>query len=96
MIDYLEYLKTDEWAQKRAVAIEQAGNRCRVCNGKGGLVVHHRTYDRLGDEHDDDLTVLCSKCHNLFHTRGRWASKAPTGRLTRVSEIMAAMMRSAS
>lgn len=29
--------------------------------------VHHRTYERLGKERLGDLTVLCRKCHGLFH-----------------------------
>jgi hypothetical protein len=29
--------------------------------------VHHLTYERLGEEHPDDLLLLCSPCHNLEH-----------------------------
>jgi len=91
-IDYLEYLQTPEWAAKRQDAIKRARYRCQVCNHGGKLHVHHRTYDRLGNEDPEDLTVLCSICHTLFHVRGRWASKAPTHCFARVSEIMAAMI----
>src|SRR5215475_10158177 len=27
------------------------------------LEVHHLTYERLGNEHPDDLIVLCPQCH---------------------------------
>jgi 5-methylcytosine-specific restriction endonuclease McrA len=29
--------------------------------------VHHKTYERLGEEHWDDLVLLCSPCHNVVH-----------------------------
>jgi hypothetical protein len=29
--------------------------------------VHHRTYERFGREDTGDLTVLCRRCHTLFH-----------------------------
>jgi hypothetical protein len=31
------------------------------------LEVHHRTYERLGDERDEDLEVLCTRCHEQHH-----------------------------
>ncbi len=39
---------------------------CQVCGsfGKGvRLEVHHKTYDRLGHEKDEDLVVCCDACH---------------------------------
>jgi hypothetical protein len=40
-----------------------AGYRCERCEGKRDLEVHHRTYERLGREWDQDLEVLCCRCH---------------------------------
>jgi hypothetical protein len=37
------------------------------CRSKDGLQVHHRTYERLGEEVPEDLTVLCLSCHNQWH-----------------------------
>jgi hypothetical protein len=68
-IEYAEYLKTDEWKAQRRSALVFARNRCQVCNGRKRLEVHHRTYERLGNEDPSDLTVLCSTCHKLFHDR---------------------------
>ena len=31
------------------------------------LEVHHRTYERLGEELASDLTVLCNRCHHVHH-----------------------------
>lgn len=64
---YETYLKSRGWQKKKNRALKRDGHRCRVCNSKSKLQVHHRTYERLYEEHLDDLTVLCEKCHTLFH-----------------------------
>jgi hypothetical protein len=68
---YQEYLQSPEWQEKRDEVLGQARHRCRVCNSRHQLEVHHRTYDRVGHERSDDLTVLCRPCHELFHRYGR-------------------------
>ena len=64
---YLAYLKSPEWFEKRQQALAQANGRCQTCNASHGLQVHHRTYSNLFDEPLEDLTVLCSQCHQKFH-----------------------------
>lgn len=64
---YNEYLQTPHWKETRKAALERAGNRCQLCNNDQRLHVHHRTYERLGEEHDTDLIVLCASCHGRFH-----------------------------
>jgi 5-methylcytosine-specific restriction endonuclease McrA len=67
---YDAYLRSEEWAAKRKAAVRRAGHTCQVCNqADTRLEVHHRTYQRLYDEKPMDLTVLCSRCHALFHDR---------------------------
>jgi DNA replication protein DnaC len=66
---YEEYLLTPEWQQKRGLVLDRASHRCQVCNTPWLLNVHHRTYERRGEEALDDLTVLCKPCHELFHER---------------------------
>lgn len=68
---YPEYLRSPEWGRVRAVAYTAANHRCQVCNSKGELHVHHRTYKRRGAESLGDLVVLCSNCHELFHRHRR-------------------------
>jgi 5-methylcytosine-specific restriction endonuclease McrA len=62
-----EYLKTREWRVKRNRALIRAGNRCQVCASTYQLDVHHRTYERLGNELLSDLMVLCRRCHQHYH-----------------------------
>jgi hypothetical protein len=71
---YRDYLQTAHWELTRAAALERAKHRCQLCNGlKGGLNVHHRTYERLGNELPEDLIVLCRDCHTIFHKEGKLA-----------------------
>ena len=69
MNDYQEYLQSDYWKLFASEAKERVGNRCQLCNSEGSLHVHHRTYERLGEELPDDVTVLCADCHARFHDK---------------------------
>jgi uncharacterized protein with PIN domain len=73
-IPYKTYLKTEHWRELRADASTKAGHRCQVCNKKGLIDVHHRTYERLGAEKLEDVIVLCRECHSIFHSNGKLVS----------------------
>lgn len=67
---YTTYLKTFHWQRKRREALKTAGHSCQICNCQkhvSGLTVHHRTYERVGEELPADLIVMCRSCHDLFH-----------------------------
>lgn len=68
--DYYEYIKSEEWIVKATDAKERADWRCQVCNKEASesitLDAHHRTYERLGNERPEDITVLCRECHDLY------------------------------
>ena len=66
-LPYGEYLKTAHWQKLRQAKLREADDRCSICNGRERLQVHHRTYEHLGNEAWDDLTVLCDGCHGTFH-----------------------------
>jgi hypothetical protein len=68
-IPYEAYLTTPEWRRRRDRALVLASWQCqrRGCLSKRQLQVHHRTYERLGIELDDDLVVLCDPCHRREH-----------------------------
>lgn len=70
---YHEYIRSPEWRARAGKAKERACGRCQTCNARGQLDAHHRTYERLGNEHDNDLIVLCRTCHQIFHEHGRLA-----------------------
>lgn len=68
---YERYIRSDAWKQRRKGALKRAEHRCQVCYSKSRLDVHHRTYARFEDERAGDLTVLCRRCHDLFHAHKR-------------------------
>ncbi len=68
-INYKEYIISNAWQEKAKAAKSRANWKCQVCNESNDKVVldaHHRTYERLGDELPEDITVLCRDCHSLY------------------------------
>ncbi len=80
---YDQYLRTPEWKEKRSGALKRAGYACQVCSSNEKLHVHHRTYLRRGSELDADLTVLCEKCHSLFHEKSKLAGIVPKPKVSK-------------
>jgi 5-methylcytosine-specific restriction endonuclease McrA len=79
-MSYKDYLRTPEWRQARAAAILRAGECCSLdVTHTQGLEVHHRTYERLGEELAADLTVLCQSCHRLHHKEHGRPRRPSTG-----------------
>jgi hypothetical protein len=66
--DYQAYLQSEHWQSLREQKLEEAEHKCQVCNSREHLNVHHRTYRDLGNEKLNDLTVLCKRCHEAFHS----------------------------
>lgn len=66
--EYLEYLESVEWEKKRQRTFMFKGEECEVCGDKKNLHIHHATYDNFKNEKDEDLFVLCKKCHKEYHS----------------------------
>ena len=66
---YNNYINGARWSRKSKAIRLYFGNRCQVCNSNGQLHAHHRTYDRLGIEKPEDITVLCVSCHNEYEKK---------------------------
>ena len=69
-VEYIEYMQSSEWTQKRVEAFMIHGRRCNRCGSLKKLQCHHLTYDRLF--HEDvktDLEILCRHCHQNHHGR---------------------------
>lgn len=64
---YLAYMNTPEWRRVRNRKLRTVGYQCERCGSKRDLQVHHKTYERLGNERDDDLEVLCANDHEAEH-----------------------------
>lgn len=66
-LPYKDYLKTCWWKFRREQKIKSVGGACERCAKRRSLQVHHKTYERLGMERDDDLEVVCKGCHQHIH-----------------------------
>lgn len=63
---YRKYLQSDWWKQRRNEIVEQR-KVCEICGSSKNLEVHHLTYENIGHEKDEDLKLLCCKCHRKVH-----------------------------
>ena len=68
---YSEYLLSKHWKAKRKHIFEIRNHVCEICKKKltTRFEVHHKTYERIGDELEEDLQLLCHKCHVELHRR---------------------------
>lgn len=69
---YLDYINSEEWAEKSRRFIWEASS-CENCGSKENLQCHHLNYDNLGNETREDVEVLCKKCHDDKHPKGKGA-----------------------
>lgn len=67
---YNAVIASARWRRLRAKRLAKCDHSCQRCGWKKEtwdksrtLDLHHRTYDRLGEERDDDLELVCSLCH---------------------------------
>ena len=60
---YRDVIKSEKWKKHRQWLISQVGGCERCFLITAALEVHHKHYDTLGDERDEDLEVLCKACH---------------------------------
>ena len=73
---YEGYLLSQAWYEKRKLKLfnsDYTCEKCGYCSYKSieerPLDVHHKTYERLGNELPGDLMVLCRKCHGENHQK---------------------------
>jgi hypothetical protein len=64
---YRAYLRSPEWAEKRARIMERSGGTCERCRERPAVDVHHLTYDRIYHESPSDLQAVCRTCHDTYH-----------------------------
>lgn len=65
---YREYLASAHWADvRRRFWASKLPKHCSGCQSTVGLVLHHRTYKRIGTERLTDLILVCRDCHRDIH-----------------------------
>jgi HNH endonuclease len=57
------------WSALRDRILQERDWTCERCGTQSffSIHVHHKTYERFGEETDADLEVLCRKCHVAHH-----------------------------
>lgn len=61
---YNEVLDSFRWKALRKRLIKERGWKCERCGFPAAVLqLHHLNYERLGEELDSDLQVVCEKCH---------------------------------
>lgn len=61
--EYRKLLSSSYWKKFRVMLIKLRGGKCEVCGANYSLEVHHKTYERLGKERLEDVSVLCHTHH---------------------------------
>ena len=90
---YERHMRSEAWEAKRQQRLAIDGQRCQTCLHDGTLwrlEVHHKTYERLGDEDvERDLITLCCECHeaitNVIRSRRYDGKPVPVGCVSGVS-----------
>lgn len=77
-LSYKEYLLTSHWQTVRNALLLIYRSRCQenscikspnaCASYDSDIHVHHLSYDNLGNERFDDLTLLCAEHHRTLHT----------------------------
>lgn len=91
--EYRAYLASPAWAALAERRKREAQGVCQVCGLVGELHLHHLTYARLGDEHWEDLMVLCRDCHELADQVRIEELDDPDARRTRNAVIKSRLRR---
>lgn len=66
---YSEYLRSNEWKEKRKIMLDLVGNKCEACGCTKNLVCHHWSYDKVWYEPLHHLFILCENCHTEYHSK---------------------------
>ena len=67
------YLKSEHWIEFAKEMRQKSGGVCSRCwIGTWELDVHHLNYDHLWHETENDVEVLCRRCHKREHEQQNW------------------------
>lgn len=72
--EYRKYIASEDWRSRRKQFIEEMGSYCERCEIPRAIAViaydqdlnvHHKSYANLGNETQDDLAIVCRRCHEI-------------------------------
>ena len=66
-LGFQQYSNSALWFDKKAeYAASDLPKECQHC-GDSKYLLHHLTYERLGQESLSDFMALCNRCHHRLH-----------------------------
>ena len=67
-MQYKEYLESEHWQHFRKEAFKHFNGMCQLCGRTNDILeLHHKTYINRGRETFNDVILLCTHCHELYH-----------------------------
>lgn len=64
---YQRHIRSAAFRRLRERVLARDSYTCARCQNPDAHQVHHRTYERFGDERLEDLETLCDDCHAAEH-----------------------------
>lgn len=91
---YKDYLNSKHWIKFRVNFLKKVTNKCRMCQTTQGVNLHHKHYNSLGNEKNNDIVCLCFKCHKYIHvnsstldTRHLFEYKNPEDKKNKIKKV---------
>lgn len=66
---YQTYMTSEKWKIRREGYYATHAKECLACGSEKSIHLHHHTYNRLGNELDEDMVPLCETHHDMVHVR---------------------------
>lgn len=63
--EYERYMRSAKWRNVREQMFKLRGKKCERCDATTDLELHHKTYERFGNELPSDLAILCKPHHEI-------------------------------
>ena len=64
---YENYLQSPQWLEKKRLVLKRNNFICEGCLKNKAKVIHHLSYEHVGDELLFELVALCDECHKKAH-----------------------------
>lgn len=76
-IDKNKYYQSAKWKEISDECKRLSDYKCSMCGSTESLNAHHLTYERLGEELQEDLLCVCEECHKKIHGVTKFSNKPP-------------------
>lgn len=77
---YNAYLRSPEWKHRRQLVLKRDNFICQGCLEQPATMVHHLTYEHVGNELLWELQSICDDCHEKAHPEKHEERQCPTKR----------------